>query len=381
MSRQHHPFHYALLALCLLHLGVFAFWQIGPIQGITGLLYANGTPVGGDFINLWSAARLVPEGRAEDIYRFENFMAYEVGMTGAPIGVRFWAYPPHSLLLAWPFGLLPFYAALTLWSALGLAVLALGCRRLGLNALEVAIVLVSPAAVLCLHYGQTGNLATGLLLMALAPRRGREAGAVGAAALLTMKPQMGLLLPLFWLAERRWRAILWTSAATLVMLGLAWLFFGHQVWTDFIGDTLPGLSLLEREGAGPFMLMIPSIFMALRILIGDGDLALVLHLVLAVPILALAGWQLWRLPDSLRRAGVALAGTALLTPYLHNYDLTMIAIAGLIVLRRFPPGTRGELGACVVVALALGLPQLVVGLNAMGLPVSPLLILLLLLLA
>lgn len=380
MPSQRHPFHIVLLGLCLVHLAWFAWQQVEPTLGIAGLLYPNGTPVGGDFINLWSVARLVLEGRVEDIYRYETFMAYQVGLTGAPIGIRFWAYPPHSLLLAWPLGLFPFYAALALWSVLGLGVLALGCRRLGLGPVEAVIVLLSPASVLCLYYGQTGNLAAGLLLLALAPRRGREIGAIGAAALLTMKPQMGLLLPLFWLVERRWRAILLTGAVSLGLVGLAWLVFGPIVWSDYVGVTLPGLSQLEREGTGPFMLMIPSIFMALRILSGDGDLALILHLALAVPIVLLAGWRLRSVPDPMRRAGVVLAGTALLTPYLHNYDLTMVAVAALVVLRRFAPGRRGELVACAFVVLVLALPQMVVGLNFVGMPVSPLITLTLLLL-
>lgn len=380
MPSQRHPFHIALFGLCLVHLAWFAWQQVEPTLGIAGLLYRNGTPVGGDFINLWSAGRLVLEGRVEDIYRYEILMAYQVGLTGAPIGIRFWAYPPHSLLLAWPFGLVSFYPALALWSLLGLAVLGYGCRRLGLGALETAIVLLSPACLLCLFYGQTGNLATGLLLLALAPRMRREGGAATAAALLTMKPQMGLLLPLFWLVERRWRAIFLTTAVTLVLVGLAWLVFGPVVWSDYIGVTLPGLSQLEREGTGPFMLMIPSIFMALRILSGDGDLALMMHLALAVPIVLLAGWRLRSVPDPMRRTGVILAGTALLTPYLHNYDLTMVAVAALLVLRRFAPGQRGELVACAFVVLAMALPQMVVGLNLVGLPVSPFIILVLMLL-
>lgn len=381
MSQPRHPFCYALLALCLLHLGFFAWQQAGSISAISGLLYANGTPVGGDFINLWTAGRLVLEGRFGEIYDYAAFMAQEVELTGAPIGVRFWAYPPHSLLFAWPFGLVGFYPALLAWSLMGLLVLALGCRRLGMDRLETLIVLISPASVLCLFYGQTGNLGTGLLLLALAGGRGRDVPAIVAAAFLTMKPQMGFLLPLYWLAERRWVRLVVTSLAVLAILAVTLILPGLEAWRAYLGQTLPGLSQLERHGTGPFITMIPSIFMALRIVTGDGDLAIRLHILFAVPIVVLALWRLWRLDDHLRRVAVMLAATVLVTPYLHNYDLTMLAVAALLVLRRFPPGARGEVLVAILVGGLIGLPQLVVLFNLSGFPVSPLLILPLLLLA
>jgi alpha-1,2-mannosyltransferase len=361
-------------------MGYFLVQQVEPTLGIAGLLYANGTPVGGDFINLWAAGRLVLEGRIGDIYDYVAFMDYEIGLTGAPIGMRFWAYPPHSLLLAWPFGALGFYPSLLIWSLLGLVVLALGCRKLGLDAIESAIVLCSPASVLCLYYGQTGNLGTGLLLLALARGRGAEVGSVVAAVLLTMKPQMGFLLPLHWLVERRWTALILTSTLVLTVAALTLAFPGIPAWLSYLSETLPALGLLEQQGTGPFMWMIPSLFMAFRIVTGDGDLALWLHLASVVPILVFAVWRLWRLDDPLRRAGLVLAATALVTPYLHNYDLTLVAVAGLIVLRRFPSGARGELAVCGFGVLVLALPQLVPLFNSSGLPLGPLLILPLLLL-
>ena len=95
----------------------------------------------GDFINLWTAAKLVLSDRVPDIYRVDQFMAYQDTFTGgADIGLRLWAYPPHSLLLVWPFGLFGFYAALALWSLIGLAVLVAGARRFGFDRLEIAII-------------------------------------------------------------------------------------------------------------------------------------------------------------------------------------------------------------------------------------------------
>jgi hypothetical protein len=381
VPQPRHPFHIVLLGFCLVHLafGIWSQWQ--PTVGITGLLYGNGTPVGGDFINVWSVAQLVLEGRSDEIYRPDAFMAHQIGVAGAPIGFRVWAYAPHSLFLAAPFGLVGYYWALAIWSVIGVIALAWGCRRLGLDAWEAAIVILSPASVLCLYYGQTGNLATGLLLLALSARPGRDLSAIGAAAILTIKPQMGIFLPFFWLVQRRWTALIWTSAATLLLVGLSVALFGVTAWVDYATHTLEALSRLERHGTGPFMAMVPSIFMALRILTGNGDLAIQLHILIAIPIVLFAILKLWRLNDPVRRAAVVLVATMLATPYLHNYDLGLLAVGALLVMRRFPPGTRGELAVAFLAGMALLLPQLVMLMNQLGWPLAPLFVLPLLFLA
>ncbi len=379
MTQTRHPFHIALLALCLINLIAMVWRELVPTSGVEGFLYPDGTPAGGDFINLWSAGRLVLEGRMEEIYRPDAFMAFQFSFIGAPIGHRIWAYPPHSLFLAVPFALLDYYLSLLVWSAAGLVVLGLGCRRLGMSVMETAIILLSPATVLCLYYGQTGNLTGGLLLLALSARQGRDLTAIGAAAILTIKPQMGFLLPFFWLSERRWTALIWTSSLVLIILALTVIWTGPTAWIDYVARTLAELSMLERHGTGPFMSMIPSIFMALRIVTGDGDLAIQLHLLVAIPIVVFVLWQLWRLDDPLRRAALVLVSTVIVTPYMHNYDLNLLAIAALLALRRFPPGQRGEVPVALLVGLLLALPQLVTLFNHGGVPISPLLMLPLLL--
>lgn len=381
MSIGRHPFLLVLLAFCLAHLGFIAWREFMPTSGIAGFLYPDGTPVGGDFINLWTSARMLLEGRVGELYIPSDFMRYQIGWTGAEIGHRIWAYPPHSLLLIWPFGLLDYYPSFWLWSGLGLAVLTRGCRRIGLGWLETTVILLSPATVLCIFFGQTGNLTVGLFLLALSVRPGRDGLSVGAAMLLTIKPQTGLLLPLFWLFEKRWFAIAATAVLTLIFVATALALFGPTAWFDYVGKTLSELSQLERKGTGSFMLMIPSIFMAMRIVTGDGVLGIQLHILLAAPILGFALWRLWRLTDVYRRMSIVLVATVLISPYIHSYDLGALSVGALLVLRNVRRLWWGKLAVCLLVLAALMLPQLVVLLNVTGWPLSPLVVLGLLLLA
>ncbi|WDR04716.1 glycosyltransferase family 87 protein [Devosia rhodophyticola] len=381
MFPSHRNFKIVLLGLSLAHLLGFMIGQITNSLGIRGYLYSDGSPVGADFINLWSSARMVLAGRWGEIYVPDAFMAYQLDFIGSPIGHRVWAYPPTTLLFSWPFGLLGFYPALLAWSVLGLAVLWYGARRFGFDGLEIAIILTSPATVLCVYGGQSGSLFTGLMLIALAAGRVSGGGAGLAASLLTMKPQSGFLLPLLWLFQKRWRAIAVAAVGGLSLALASLMIFGSAAWLDYAGKTLPELSLLEKTGHGLFTLMIPSTFMAVRILTGDGDLAVIIHGIAAVLVGIVLIVRLRAVLDPMRRAAMVLIATVLMTPYMHNYDLALLLCAALLIARRPGNSKFGPLGLNGLVVMAWGLPQLVIGLNAVGLPISPLLILPLLFLA
>lgn len=382
MGKAGHDLKLSLLVLGLAHLIGFWAYKSGELSGISGLLYADGRPVGGDFINLWTVARMELSGQADKIYSVADFDTYQKTLVGgADLGLRLWAYPPHSLLLVWPFGLIGYYPALAAWSVFGLLLLFVGARRFGFDRLETAVLLTSPATVLNLYYGQSGSIITGLVLLALSARTSRDAIPTVAAAVLTIKPQGGFLLPLLWVAERRWWMILWTAALAVLFGTLSIALFGIETWHGYLGDTLPKLSDLERNGTGPFMAMIPSVFMAMRILTGQSDVAITAHVIFAVMIGIAFVWRLWRVTDPERRTALLLLATVLITPYIHNYDLALLLSGALIVARRPWAAGSGPSKTELPIILAWMLPQLVLLLNMAGLPISALLILPLLFLA
>jgi hypothetical protein len=166
----------------------------------------------------------------------------------------------------------------------------------------------------------------------------------------------------------------------LALAAASMLAFGTGTWRDYLVSTLPALAGLERHGSGPFMGMIPSTFMSLRILTGDADFALLAHGVVALAVLAILIWRLLRVSDEARQSAMLIAATALISPYLHIYDLALVFCGGLIAARRFAAGGPAIfLGLYVVVLWAL--PLLVMGFYVLGLPLSPLVILPLLFLA
>ena len=153
------PIVILLLVLTALYSVGFVWFIWQSAAGIDGFLLENGNPAGGDFINLWSAGQLLGLERLSEIYDPRAFLRFEEALTGGEIGVRLWAYPPHSLFVAQVFGSFAYYPALTVWSALGLVVLGCGLWRLKFGWPMVVIGMLSPAAWQCVYFGQTGNLA------------------------------------------------------------------------------------------------------------------------------------------------------------------------------------------------------------------------------
>lgn len=335
-------------------------------------------PFGWDYINLWSSGRMIAEGLVEQIYSPVAFEAYQIAFVQADTGLRIWAYPPHSLFLSWPFGQFGFFAGFLAWSLLGVGVLAAGAAYFGFNRFEILLLILSPAAIINIYYGQSGNLAGGLMLAALAGGSHQRNWPIAAAALLTLKPQTGFLLPLLWLRNRQWILIVSTTAAVLALVGLSVAVFGVETWRDYLGETLPRLSRLEREGEGPFLFMIPSVFISMRLLGFDGATSFTVHLIFAAAIAGAMVWRLWREPDRGRQAAILLIGTCLVTPYMHVYDLSIL-MAGAIILAR---GDSADARAAkLALVMAWGLPLVLSTLSKAGLPVAPLVMLLIFLLA
>jgi alpha-1,2-mannosyltransferase len=379
VDRLVNSFRIFLAVLTLLYAGLMVRDTVAELRLADGLLLADGTsPVGGDFINMFATGSLVTGGRVEEIYEPRRFMDFERTIIPADIGLRLWAYPPTSLVLAAPFGVMPYHLGLTAWSLLGLGVLAAGARRLGLSWLDTGLLVLSPAALSCVYVGQTGNVAAGLLLIALAAKRRADVGSALAATLLTVKPQLGVLLPVLWAIQRRFVLIVATVLLLAVFVGLSVALFGPQVWLDYALKTLPVLSELERNGSGAFTAMIPSAFMALRIVTGDVQLAQWGHLAVAVAAVAWASLRLVRTGDRQRQNAILLAAAALVTPYIHIYDLVIVAAAGLVHLRSAEESSAEGAVACAALLAVWALPMLTLWGNTSGVPVGPLVLIALL---
>lgn len=368
-------FLHLLLVATLAYLIVRATQYAGILFESDGYLHGPGRPFGGDYVNLWSAARLVLSGGFETIYRPDAFAAFERSFVGENIGFRLWAYPPHVLVLIWPFALGGYHAMFVVWTLLGLGVLAAGARRFGFTWVETAILTLSPASLQCIAAGQSGSIATGLMLFAFAGTSLKTPSSAVAAALLTVKPQTGFLIPVLWLMHRRWGLIAATALLAALLITISVIVFGRQTWAEYLTVTLPALSAFEQTGEGPFLYMIPSLFIALRLLGVEGATVSSIHIAFAAAVLLVLLWRLRRTTAGHQQVALIMIATCLITPYLHNYDLGLLLAGALIALRSRGQGAAGETISTLGVAIAWVLPIVIAPLGQSGLPISPLLIL------
>jgi hypothetical protein len=362
-----------LLAACLAY---NCYTLIVYLQSFDhGLFDFAWRPVGRDFINYWTAAVAVSEGMIPLIFDVDLFHLYQEGLIGAEFSDHSWSYPPHMLLLVWPFGHLPYLWALAAWSflILGLYLWAATWRHEDSSLLLLAL-LLAPATIANFVGGQNGFL-TGALLIGgfrLLGTRPLLAGIL--FGILTVKPQLGILLPFALLAARQWTAIVSASATTAVLVGASVLAFGWESWEAYIKVVIPHQTEVMNERPGGFLAMMPSAYMGLRLLDAGPIVRNAVQAVFAVIALGGVVWAFARSRDAGLCFTTLVIGTFLASPYGFNYDMTTVSLAvTLIALRGLRCGFLA--GERVVLAATWLLPVAILWLNDKQLPVGSLVLL------
>jgi hypothetical protein len=348
------------------------------------LISSRGYYVGQDFVNFWMAGHLAIEGHAADIYRVDpdHLDAYNAAVQSLfpkAHGFLNFSYPPHILPLLAVIGALPYLAALVIWQVAGLAgflMLAFaGAKRADAGQLLTAA-LLSPIVMLVLTVGQASFFLAVLFVGGLAVLSRRPVLAGVLFGFLTVKPQLGLLLPAALLIMGEHRAFAAASIAAGLLVGLSLVLFGLGPWDAYVAHTLPFQQRLMTEMIGIYPTMMITPYAALWWLGVPTGTALVLHGLIAT---AVAGCALatWHAPidRDLKNLVLALA-SVVVVPYCLNYDLAIPAAALLIWAR------RGAGAPAPLTIAALGLlwfvPYVGMALVLWGIPLLPVAVLVLL---
>lgn len=176
---------------------------------------------GTDFFPLWWAAQRLIHG--EPVYgsAATRLLAQQWGAS-EPYASGGMAYPIPLVLLATPFTVLPFRAAVIIYNGISLLALMLGMRRLNRAAVWF---LPTPAIVLGIALGQTSTIIlAGMLWWVVAVREQRWHWVVLLALLCLLKPTMGILV---WC---------WTA----ILLYRHWSIIPRSARSCFIGGTISG---------------------------------------------------------------------------------------------------------------------------------------------
>lgn len=300
-------------------------WLLGGVVAIVSvaldiLVRRTDSLPGRDFTNLWTAGKLVwahtPQC-AFDTTCFQIAMIQNLHIAT----VQNYSYPPSALLIAAPFALLPYYAALALWTIAGVAFFAWAARPYLPKGFPIYLAVLTPAATINIWNGHYGFLlgALWLLFFRELERRRRVSGI--AAGLLTFKPHLGLMIALTALRKRQVLLAAIASFACLIILSS--LLFGFSSWSAFFRSTTSVQSgILTSSYPLFYFKMMTSPYVAF----GRGQLGTVAQVIATLSALALLlRYRQWD-------AFSAATATFLLIPYSFNYDMTVADLGFAIFL-------------------------------------------------
>lgn len=333
-------------------------------------LSTGGLP-GSDVAYFWAGAKISSLQDFHQAFSRQLYALEAVQHKGWTVSASF-NYPPHFAVLLWPLGQLPYPLAFFLWAFLNPLILgAVVWAVFGRSWYAAIFAVLAPAAFFNLWVGQTGMLVAACLIggMGLIGRRPILAGVF--IGLLTCKPMFGILIPFALLAGRHWSTFI---SACLTLGGLLlWSFAvqGYEVWVAYF-TSIPSLylgNMAASEGLVTFL--VPTVFMAGKILGFDPAVSLGVQALVAAVILACVIWA-YGTRRHLGLCGALLfTGTLLASPLGHVYDTSAITMAVFLLLqdmaeRSDRPGER------FVAVIAWMAPVLVYFLNSAGVPVGPL---------
>jgi arabinofuranan 3-O-arabinosyltransferase len=303
----------------------FAHWWILDDKGL-------GIPI--DFVNVWSAGKLVLDGHPALAYDWDIQKQVQIAVLGQSYEGNFaWHYPPPFLFVAALLAHFPYAVAFIGWAAISLVPYLAVMRAIVGRPFGWLLAASFPVVLTNTLVGQNGFLTASLIggTLYLMPTRPVLAGIC--LGLLSYKPQYGLLFPLVLIAASQWTVFFTAGVVAAAMAFVSWLAFGTETWQAFF-HWLPMFSqAFLTEGRAPWGKM-QSIFALVRYFGGTEQLAWVFQWIMngAVAVLLVLMWRSSRIGYPLKAAALA-AGCLLVTPYLFLYDMMVLAIALAFLVR------------------------------------------------
>ncbi|WP_349572510.1 glycosyltransferase family 87 protein [Azotobacter salinestris] len=307
----------------LLFLALGLVWILLSENGVD----PRGKPLGYDFITFWGASHLALDGNPAAAYDPQTIYAAEQLAVPDNPSMFLWHYPPTFYLVVWPLALLPYFIAYFVFIGLTFLLYVAVVRRIAPypDARVLMLALAFPGVMINLFHGQNAFLTAALIGGALhfLPTRPALAGTL--IGLLSIKPHLGVLLPLVLVATRQWRAVFSAALTVLVFAAASWAIVGQEAWLAF-WNNLPLVRLLLEEGALPWGKM-PTVFAFLRILGVSAASAYLAHFLVAALAAGAVVWVWLKTEVPALRNAALVSGTLLISPYLFDYDLVWLGLA------------------------------------------------------
>ncbi len=280
--------------------------------------------------------------------------------------------PPFLLYLLWPLGRMSYASALGMYIfmqvLLWIAVLhSRPVRALwpGLSRqkgyLLTCIAISLPFMTNTILTGQLGIFYAAILLYGISILKLRPYLGGAVLALMACKPTLAMLIPVYMLASRNWRAMASFGVVALMLCFSACLTWDLAIWADWqqainLHVQMMGLPHIPEK----FQIQLVSFYAGLRMMGLEASPALVLQALLTLKIASVLFWMTYKNPQDARILPFIYVGSFLVTGYTLQYDTVIISGALLYFM---DINTRRALLPVTRIGLLLGICSSLVALQ------------------
>jgi hypothetical protein len=318
---------FALVALQAL----FAVWILHGKLVHLEVFGGQGVPLT-DLAVFWVVGDLVRNGMGVSAYQAEVLQEglrslFESGITGME-----WLYPPTALALVPVLALVPYGISYALFTAVSMGAFLASLSRIVPARRYMGLWLIFPAATLGWSFGQ-GTLLLAALMTLAAVELDRRPNLSGfCIGLLLVKPHIGVIILGALFCGRRWHAVgAALATASLMVLGSVGL-FGVEAWAAWFEKVQLGMSMGMAANLTIYdAVAVQASALTFGLTPNAGRAAQLLSTIGAICVVA---WVWWRDRGPISRWGAVAVAPALASPYMHAYDLAVLALPIALVARR-----------------------------------------------
>lgn len=324
---------YSLAALAALFIALALTLYGQLILESEDLFTKAGPIIGGDFIVFHHAAKAAGAPEMTAIYEMSTLKAeLEAAYPGKGDFNFAWMYPPTMSLIISPFAAPPYLLSFTLWVAIFAGAFFFTMTRMWPDKWALLFAATSPAVFQGVITGQNGFFTATLMTLAgaFASRRPILAGV--AAGLLTVKPQLGLLIPVAFLAAGCWRAFAAAAVTALLLAAASLVAYGADSWIGFF-QAITAHGARMADAGFPFNKLVTP-FGLVTMLGASAKFAGAVQIFASLGLAAYV-FIIWRRVEDWDLRLAALATSAMLaTPYSFYYELVIMVPAMVLIAKR-----------------------------------------------
>ncbi len=235
-----------------------------------------------------------------------------------------WSYPPHYMLIAAPFALVNYYVAFVIFITLSLYLYWKYIVNTFKEDAYQSAFWLTPLLFLFIICGQLSAIIAVLFVIIFNQMDKRPIIAGLLIAMLTVKPQVGLLLPVFLMLTGRWKVFFGATLGTISFFLASVFIHGIEPWITYLEVGAPAQSevliSLPEVTAGLMPTALINFFTA-----GFGFTAsTIIHVIVVVSALIATIYICKKTTDKFWQYSIFLTCTFLLTPYLMMYDMLIM---------------------------------------------------------